>query len=103
MTKTEGIRLVLVSIQMVIRKSTFDSCAIVLLVTPETTNDETGCKYEKLNANRQEQHVICARRGPGRFNSACGIDSLNHQFTSDCNYNLREKWISFIICRTMSS
>lgn len=91
MTKTEGIRLVLVSIQMVIRKSTFDSCAIVLLVTPETTNDETGCKYEKLNANRQEQHVICARRGPGRFNSACGIDSLNHQFTCDCNYSLREK------------
>lgn len=102
MTKTEGIRLVLILNQMFMRKS-FDSSAIVLLETPETAHDETGCKYKKRMANRQEQHVIFAWRRPGRFNSACGINSLNHRFTSDCNYSLREKWISFIICRTMSS
>jgi len=59
-----------------------------------------GANMKKQNANRQKQHVICALRGLGRFNSACGINSFNHQFTSDCNYGLREKWINFIICKT---
>lgn len=82
MTQTEGIRLVLILYQMFMRKS-FDSSAIILLVTPEMAHDELGANMKKLNANRQEQHVICALRGPGRFNSACGINSPNHQFTSE--------------------
>lgn len=85
MTKTVGI------------KSTFDFCAIAIVAC-----DEKGCKYEKLIVNRLEQNVICAWRGRGRFDSTCGINSLNHHFTSDCNYSLREKWISSIICRTTS-
>lgn len=46
MTKTEGIRLVLILNQMFMRKS-FDSSAIILLVTPEMAHDEMGSKYEK--------------------------------------------------------
>lgn len=101
MTKTEGIRLVLISNQMVMKKIYF---WFLWYRSACDTRDDSWWNgvhiWKKIIATRQEQHVICARGGPGRFNSACGIDSLNHQFTCDCNYSLRGKCISSIKCRT---